>query len=189
MLAHFLFQAGYKLTQDEIVHLAWLSNVALLIAGVGLVSRSALLVAMALVSAGMLHLLWLVDCVGWLLAGWMPVGAAEYLREADGWGWAATSYHLYMLPVLGAIAWRERVYHRWAMPAAMSLSLGLTLLSRWFLPEAANINFAQRVAVDFPGAGAGPGIALVDWVNGLPAAVYVAVICVGQWVLLMLPVA
>jgi len=162
--------------------MVWISHVSLLVAGLGLVLNSTLLVAAALTAVGVLHGLWLIDSLSGLLFGWFPLGGTRYLLVADPWTRAATAHHFYLAPLLFVILWRHRAYPWTAWPLASGLFLVLSLLSRASGSPALNVNWAFRVG------------AVEDWwlvvaINSLSTVSYLVVLNAGAAVVLFLPVA
>jgi len=175
LCAHALLQAGLKLSAGSPGQLLWVCHVSLLLGGVALLCRSRLWLTTSLLLCAVVHVLWWGDLAGWAALGAPPLGIVAYLQKADALAWLGTSYHLYTLPVLGAVAWRAQVFHRQAVPSAMALSLVLLVVSRALTPAELNINRAFAVGVD--------AVPLARGLDALPGNVYLLALGVAFWAL------
>ncbi len=182
LLVHFAIIVAIKLRTGNGAELFWISHVALLMAGVGLVWGSPVLWTAALTNIFMLHILWLFDFFGWLIAGWFPLGGCEYMIAAGTATWFATLHHFYLLPLLLLLFARQRRYSLEAPLTATAVFVYLTIVSRAFLPAGVNVNFAFRVT----SATRNP-VSL--WVNSLPDAAYLPAVNAVAVCLFFLPVA
>ncbi len=180
-LGHFALQALIKLGQEQPEQILWISHVGLLVAGLGLVLRSRLLIATALIQLFMLHTLWLIDVAVWQSFGIFPLGAVVYLNGADTWTWIGTSYHFYCVPALAIIVWRWRIHERAALLVAVTLSLALIVLSRAIVPPEANVNWAFGIETDKP-------IHALTLLNDLPGNLYMLALAAFATFLLFIPV-
>ncbi len=165
LLAHFALVCGVKIAAGRAGDIAWMSHVGLLMAALGLLGRSSLLIAAALINVLALHGLWLADCLTWLATGRFPLGITNYLPHADAWTWLSTLHHFYLAPLLLVVTYRTGERRPEALLLAIAVYLALTLFSHAALPVAANINYAFRVPVAH-------GVWLVDWGNQQPGAIY-----------------
>jgi hypothetical protein len=182
LLAQFLFVCAHKLARGVAVELFWMSHACLLLAALGLLLRKSWLVGAALTGIGVLHTLWVIDAVAWLLTGEYPLTFANYLHDLDALGWVGTSHHFYLAPLLLWVVIRERNYTWAALATTMAVYAALTVFSRFALPEADNVNRAWQIA-------GGPRLALADWVNGLPLVPYLLVLNLLTTAFVFLPVA
>jgi hypothetical protein len=79
----------------------WCCNLAMILCSLGILLNNNLLIAASFVGISMDQLMWYVDCIGYLIIGKFPVGAAKYLI------WPQTSFtkkitcthHLWFLPL------------------------------------------------------------------------------------------
>lgn len=180
-LGHFALQALIKLGQEQPEQILWISHVGLLVAGLGLVLRSRLLIATALIQLFMLHTLWLIDMAVWQSSGMFPLGAVVYLNDADLWTWIGTSYHFYCVPALVITAWRWKIHERAALLVAITLSLALIVLSRAVVPPEANVNWAYGIETAKP-------IHALTLLNDLPGNLYMLALAGFATFLLFVPV-
>ena len=145
LLADFAIVCSIKSAYDSGSEIWWMSHVGLLIAGLGFVGRSSMLLSTALISIFVLHSLWLVDCLVWLVADQFVLGVTTYLQDARLGVWVATAHHFYLVPLLLISVLDSRRCPRASFPAAVALFIFLSLISRAFLAPADNVNFAFRV--------------------------------------------
>ncbi len=169
LLADFLIVCAIKVGKDIAGDIWWMSHMGLLIAAAGFLHRSVLLIGTALISVFVLHSLWLVDCVVWLLTGHFVLGVTHYLDGAGLGVWVATAHHFYLVPLLLISVLGCRRCPRASFPAAVALFLTLSLISRGFLAPANNVNFAFHVDTSLDWA-------FLDWANRLPGPVYLMVL-------------
>lgn len=181
MLVHLAFQTTLKVINGTPEQVFWLSCAVLLLGGAGLLVRNSLLVQTAVAAGLMLHILWITDALSWILFGMIPLGVAGYLPHASAVEWLGTSYHFYAMPTLLVVAMRQRMSNPLVAPASLALVFVLTVGSRAMLPPAANINCAFELSF-------GRTIYALDWINRLPAPVYLLVISLGVWATLMMPI-
>jgi len=185
MLAHFVCLCALKLTRSIEGEILWVSHASLLITGLGLLLRSGLLVGVAFISIALLHTLWLLDAAGGILLGRFPLGFTSYLASADPLTIAATSHHVYLLPVT---AWwlltRRGTAQRASAAEAVivgSLLFGLlTTAGRAFVPSALNVNFAHAFMPDVR-------VPILIWFNGLPTPAYLVVHLAVCTLILLIP--
>jgi hypothetical protein len=165
LLVHFVVVCAVKISSGRGEEILWMSHVGLLMAGLGLVSRSVLMATTALTCVLVLHGLWLLDCLCWWTFGVFPLGATNYLVHADAWDWVATAHHFYLAPLLVVIVLRHRQWPDETLLGATAAYLFLSAISRAVTTPAANINYAFGVltALDHP---------LVDLANRLPGSLY-----------------
>jgi hypothetical protein len=165
LVVHFAAICVIKASSGRPEEIGWLSHMGLLLAGGGLLLRSALPVATALTCVLVLHGIWVFDAVSWMVCGAFPIGVATYLPEANVWDWVATLHHFYLAPVLLFLIARARVWPEESLPAAMVVYLALTVFSRAAIAPAANINYAfgVRTALRHP---------WVEIANHLPGSWY-----------------
>ena len=169
MLGHFAVVCAIKLATGVAGEILWMSHVGLLLAGTGLVLGRPLLVATALIDILMLHGLWLADCATWWTTGVFPLGITRYLGDATWSTWVATAHHFYLAPLLLVIVRRRAVRAPDTYLAALAASLILTAASRAAVRPALNVNYAFGVNITLP-------VALVEWGNAQPGAVYLLVL-------------
>ena len=89
LLVNFAVVCALKIIHGIAGDILWMSNLGLLIAGIGFVRRSTVVVCTALIGIGVFHGIWLVDCLTWLFSGGLPLGVTSYLQGADMSVWAA----------------------------------------------------------------------------------------------------
>jgi len=147
----------------------WLCHVSLLLAGLGLVTQSARLVATAFTAIAVPHAFWLVDSLSGLVLGWFPLGATTYILTTDTWTRIATAHHFYLAPLLFVIVWRHGLFSEAALPGASVLFLLLSVASRVAGSPALNVNYAFFAvpAASHP---------FVAWLNGLGPISYLLVL-------------
>ena len=160
----------------------WMSHVALLMAGIGLLSGRRVLTSGALVAVVVPHTVWLIDAAGVLLGRGSPMGITRYLEGAELGVWLGTLHHFYLLPLLLIITLRWRLWHRGALLMAVSVGVLMTFLSRVLLSPESNVNYAYNMlgAVDHP---------LIRAMNGLPAPLYLLALFVVVCGFMYLPTA
>lgn len=167
-LAQFVIVCAVNLASGTPARIWWISHVALVIAGAGLIIGRTLPVAAALVLVLFLHAVWLLDCGTWLVTGIFPLKVTAHLADAGAWRWIATLHHFYFAPLLLVLLWRRTGGVLAALPVAAAVYAGLTILARVLLPAQENINYAFTTpGFDHP---------IVRWGNGLPAAEYLLVL-------------
>lgn len=165
LLADFAIVGAIKISFGVAGEILWLSHMGLLIAGIGLLSRSPFLTCTSLISIFAVHSLWLVDCLVWLVTGDFVLGVTDYLEDADLGTWVATAHHFYLIPLLVVVVLCGRQCPKGSLPGAAAVYLTLSLISRGFLEPGDNVNFAFRVAT-------GLNWPLLRWVNELPGPLY-----------------
>lgn len=165
LLLHFATIVAIKVSTGQEPELLWISHVALLMAGVGLVVGSWMLWTAALTSVFLVHVLWLFDLSCWIVLGWFPLQACHYLAEGGIATWIATLHHFYLIPVLLILFLRQRQYSLEAPLIASAVFVYLTIVCRAFLPPGSNINFAYEMT----SATRNP---VTLWLNSLPDAMY-----------------
>lgn len=173
LLVHFVGLVVLKSSRGLGFELLWISHASLLLGGVAMLIGSARLVAAAFASIAVLHAIWIFDAACGVLLGRFPLGLTTYLLSADAAVLAATSHHLYLVPVLGL--WLARRGPGCDEPgilgcAALSSAMFviLTLACRLLTPAPPNINFSHAVA---PGS----EIAVLRWFNRQSGAVYLPI--------------
>ena len=181
LLANFVIVCAIKIGYGIAGDIWWMSHVGLLLAAVGFLRRSALLICTALISVLALHSLWLVDYVVWLLTGHFVLGVTKYLDGAEFGVWVATAHHFYLAPLLLITLCHCRRCPRASFPVAVALFVSLSLISRSLLAPANNVNFAFRVDT-------GLDLALLDWVNRLPGSAYLVALNAAVAAGFLLPV-
>ncbi len=169
LILNFFIVVVAKYQLGRVQELLWLSHVALIMAGIGLVSGKRLLVSTALTCIFLPHLLWLFDFLWFLLFGVNPIGITDYLKNSNIWIWVGTLHHLYLLPLLAALVLYHGRFPRHTFLVSISIYCYLTLLSRLLLHPVFNVNYAFRF---FPGFNA----PLLDWLNQLPVSLYLITI-------------
>ena len=165
LLADFAIVCSIKSAYDSGSEIWWMSHVGLLIAGLGFVGRSSMLISTALISIFVLHSLWLVDCLVWLVTDQFVLGVTTYLQDARLGVWVATAHHFYLVPLLLISVLDSRRCPRASFPAAVALFIFLSLISRAFLAPADNVNFAFRVDTSLDWT-------FLYWINHLPPYTY-----------------
>ncbi|GMU22956.1 MAG: hypothetical protein AMXMBFR13_30400 [Phycisphaerae bacterium] len=182
LLCHFAGLCTIKLAFGITHEIWWMSHLALLLGGAGLLLRSVPVVATALTAILMPHIIWLVDCVGWLASGEFPLGMTCYLANANIWTWIGTMHHFYLGPLLAWAVLRHGQYPARALANAVIIYLYLVIGCRALLSPAANVNFSYGL----PGQFDWPA---VHWVNRLPGAVYLLVVTAFMSLAMFLPTA
>ncbi|HPD28636.1 MAG TPA: hypothetical protein PLL20_01480 [Phycisphaerae bacterium] len=170
LLLHFAYVVGLiNLVRQSPGEVLWLCHISLLLAGLGLVTQSVRLVAIACTAVALPHTFWLIDSLSGLLLGWFPLGATAYILTTDTWTRIATAHHFYLAPLLLVIVWRHGSFSRLALPAASLLFLLLSVTCRVAVSPALNVNYAFFAvpAADHP---------FVTWVNSLDAIPYLLLI-------------
>jgi hypothetical protein len=180
MILHFVTICAIKFAQGLPGEILWVSHIALLIGGIGLLLSCPLLVAAALLNVLILHGLWLVDCGTWLATGSFPLGITTHLRDADMASWIATAHHFYLVPLLLCVARRRWVRSREALLTAVAVFLFLTALSRAFTDPALNVNFVFGARVGFP-------VPFFQWGNLQHASLYMVGLNAFVLVFMLMP--
>ncbi len=180
LLVNFAVVCALKIIHGMAGDILWMSHLGLLIAGIGFVRRSTVVVCTALIGIGVFHGIWLVDCLTWLFSGVWPLGVTSYLQGADMSVWAATAHHFYLAPLLVAMVWRHKDCPKVSLVAAIGLFLLLSVLSRAFLTPAENVNYAFRVETDLDWK-------ILEWANNLPAVGYLLMVNVFVSVVFFVP--
>ena len=180
LLGHFAVVCAIKAATGATGQIVWLSHFGLLIAGVGLIVRSPMLIAVAFVDVLVLHGIWLVDCICGLAGGTHPLGVTSYLNHADIWDWIATAHHFYLAPLLIVLIHRQRSFPVEALPAAVAVYLILTVISRGVLSPADNINYAWGVPV-------AEYLPLIAWGNQRDGSFYLVGLNAFVFVYMLLP--
>jgi len=180
MLAHFGLIVAVKIATGVAGEILWMSHIGLLLAAVGLLLDSPLLVATALIDVLVLHGLWLTDCIAWMLTGVFPLGITTYLRTAGAATWAATAHHFYLVPLLLGIVRPRAVRTPDTLLAAIAVYLLLTVISRACVQPALNVNFA--FGVNF-----GPQVPLLEWGNRQPGTIYLPLLNAFVAVVMLTP--
>ncbi len=165
LLVDFVVVCTIKVSTGVPGAILWLSHIGLLVAALGFLRRSVLLITAALIGVFVLHTLWLADCITWLASGTFPLGVTSYLADADVWAWVATAHHFYLAPLLIVTVWHYGQCPRAALSTAVGLFACLTILSRALLDPVGNVNFAFEVATSLDWA-------IFGWVNRLPVILY-----------------
>jgi hypothetical protein len=142
---HVALLVALKASRGLEPELLWISHVALSIAAVGFLIRSAPLLAIAFVSIAALHTTWMLDFAIGMTTGSFPVGMAMYLPAADVWTWIATSHHAYLTPLLAITLRKREARVMRTFCGAFFVFLYLAIVSRFFLDPALNVNRAHRV--------------------------------------------
>lgn len=180
LLVQFVVVCAIKFAKGLGWEILWMSHVSLLMTAVGLLVCSTFLIRTAFVAIFMLHTLWLVDCLSWMVAGVSPLSITAYLAEADVWMWVATSHHFYLAPLLAVLVYRSRGLQAECLLAAICLYLVLTLACRTFSTSTLNVNYAFGVLSSVR-------TAFIDWVNLQRGPVYLLVLNGGVTVLFFVP--
>lgn len=173
LLAHFGLQAWVKWDGGAIGEMLWLSNVALLMAAVGLLWGRVSAVAVALLWVGVPHAVWAIDFAGLAVTGESRLGVLAYWPASDAWVRLGTAYHLYLGPVLLAVIARRGVALRPWLPAAAVLFLVLAVLSRLLVAPALNVNWVYHAELR-------SGFGLIDHFNAIPDGVYLLALTAGM---------
>jgi hypothetical protein len=158
----------------------WMSHVALLVGGTGLLLRSPILMSTALAGVLVPHALWIVDWICGFGFGVHPLGVTHYLHDAGVLMWVKTLHHFYLVPALLWAVALERRYAAGLVPTAVGLFIVLTLVSRLLLPPASNVNDAFQILprVDSP---------LIAWLNQLDGWRFMVVLNAGAFFVVVLP--
>lgn len=125
--------------------LLWFCHISLALAAVGCLTCSKLLKATALTNVCVLHSLWIFDFAVGYTSGTFPLGFSAYVQDLDFWGWTASVHHLYLLPVLLWMFWREREYPRETWLLSATLFVLAMLASRSLLSPAQNVNYSYFI--------------------------------------------
>jgi hypothetical protein len=166
---------------DTLDGLWWVSCVALLVAVAGLLIRSTLYISTALTMIGVTHTMWLLDAAAGLTTGFHPFGATSYLHDADVWKLIATSYHVFLLPMLLWVTVRLRAFDRNAFVASIIVFFGLSMISRFVLDDVTNVNYAHAIFPNIENAA-------IARINRLSAPLYLLILNASMVGVLFLPV-
>ncbi|MAE64312.1 MAG: hypothetical protein CMJ18_08560 [Phycisphaeraceae bacterium] len=142
LLAHYALLVGLKAQSGTMQELWWNSHVSLVVAGIGLLAGSTLLVTVPLTATLIAHFAWVVDAAIGLSTGTFPLNMSAYLAQTGPLTWIGTSHHVYLSPVLLAVILRHGHYPATTMPLALLMIAALTLISRYALDPWRNINSA-----------------------------------------------
>ncbi len=177
LLMHFAVVCAIKIARGVGEEILWFSHVALMLAGIGLVRRSALLPAVSLTLVLVLEGLFLLDWVSGLLFQVYPLNATGHLKDENLWGWIATAHHFYLVPLLLVLVTRSGRYPARSLSFALSLAVSLIVVSRLWLPPSINVNYAYGLLL-------GVNHPVLLWVNGLSEGPYLLAISVIALILL-----
>ncbi len=158
----------------------WMSHVALVLGGTGLLLRSPLLTAAALTGVLVPHAIWLTDYLGGTFFGVHPLGVTCYMDDAGPLTWAKTLHHFYLVPVLLAAIARHEQYPAALVPTVLILFVVLAVVSRLLLPAASNVNSAFQFLPMVRSSS-------IVWTNHLPAVNYVVVMNAGALLVFIMP--
>ncbi|MCA9145143.1 MAG: hypothetical protein H6823_03795 [Planctomycetaceae bacterium] len=145
LAAHFLFACLVKVWDGTPWQLLWFCHISLALAAIGCLASSKLLKATALTNVCVLHSLWILDFAAGSSTGTFPLGLSAYVQDLDLWGWAASVHHLYLLPLLFWMFWREREYPREAWLLSATLFVLVMLASRALLSPGQNVNYSYFI--------------------------------------------
>jgi hypothetical protein len=143
LLLHWAALVYDRITHQFVFNLFWVSNLALLLAAIGLVLRSNILQSGALVSVLFGHAVWAYDVIILALTGNAPLSYSSYFFELSLSGKLLTSHHLYLAPTLLIILWSQRKISKYGWIVASLLFVFATLSSFFILPEEYNLNCAH----------------------------------------------
>lgn len=149
LLFHFTATCIIKFDKGLGDDILWMSHMALLFAGLGLVLQRPWLVAAALTGILFTHALWLFDLLAWVCGFGFPLNITHYMESAPLSTWISTGHHLYLLPLLLWIVLRDGRYPAMALPATLMIFALLTLVSWWFTDPARNVNRVHGIVPDF----------------------------------------
>jgi len=172
LLVHFAAVCAVKVAKGRPEEILWMSHVGLLLAGLGLVGRSALLVCTALLCILLLHALWVFDCVSWWIGGSFPLGITGYLEEADTWVWLGTAHHFYLAPLLVVLVLVRRSMPRHSLPSRdREGAVALTRQSPLPCGRGSEQAVARpTIAGPFPAAALPAAVAVYLWLSVLSRA-------------------
>lgn len=179
LLVNFALVAGVCIALGAQEQIWWMSNVALLMGGAGLLLRSPLLTCMALAGVLVPHFIWVVDCTIGFTLGVHPAGVTQYLHDAGPLMWLKTLHHFYLAPILLAVVRSRRVYPAELIPCMLLLFAVLTTASR-LLPAESNVNSAYAFLPLVKSAS-------IEWTNALPPFNYIVVMNAGAFLLFVMP--
>lgn len=179
-LLQFVVVCAIKAHKELAWEILWMSHASLLLAAIGLLTRSMVLVGTAYVAIFSLHTLWLIDCFTWMITGHSPLAITAYLASADPWVWVATSHHFYLAPILATLVYRARTLPRESLLGAVAMYLLLTVVCRALSTSTLNVNYAHGVLSQLR-------LGVVDWLNLLPGTAYLLMLNLGVTVLFFLP--
>lgn len=136
LLLHFAYVFSViNLLRQAPGEVLWLCHVSLLLAGLGLVTQSTRLLAIAFTAVAVPHAFWLADSLSGLLLGRFPLEATAHMLTTDTWNRIATEHHFYLAPLLFVIVWRHHLFSEAALPGASVLFLLLSTASRVAIAE------------------------------------------------------
>lgn len=140
----------------------WGCNVAILLAGVGMLARSRAVVGTAVCVVAFPHFMWWVDVAAWLATGSFPLGTAEYISwdATPRLELATTTHHVWFIPLChallrgnGGMPWRS--WPRAFCVTAVIGAMGLLFPKEVILPDGTpfylNVNMAHEFWADIKG--------------------------------------
>lgn len=158
----------------------WMSNVALVMGGTGLLLRSPILTMTALAGVFVPHVLWVTDCVSGFALGVHPLGVTMYLHDADALVWFKTLHHFYLVPMLMWAVLKDRRYPSALVPTVLGMFAILAIVSRLLLPATSNVNSAFAFLPGVPSPS-------LTWFNAFPAWRFVMVMIAGSLFMIVMP--
>jgi len=145
LVGHFIYSIVYCIIKQSPEELFWISHIASLLGGIGILKNSRMLISVSLISLFIHHLFWVFETLIWLIAGKFPFGTTYYLLNADIWLWLQVANHFYAVPVLLFVAYKKGGISKNSWIGSGVLFGILILISYYFLPPAANVNCAHAL--------------------------------------------
>ncbi|MFB3905744.1 MAG: hypothetical protein ACE15E_20035 [Acidobacteriota bacterium] len=145
LVAHFVYVAVRGVATGHPENCFWLSHLATLVGGIGILLASPLLVSVALVCLLEGHLVWVSDVVSKWVIGYRWLGITSYLDRATWADWLQTVNHFITVPALLFVAVTRTGVRRGAWRGAALLYGFLLIISATLLPAQPNINSAYRL--------------------------------------------
>lgn len=145
LVGHFIYSIVYCIIKKSPEELFWISHVASLLGGIGILKNSRVLISISLISLFIHHLFWVFETLAWLISGKFPFGTTYYLQNADIWLWLQVINHFYAVPVLLFAAYQKGGIVKNAWIGSGVLFGILILISYIFLPPASNVNCAHAL--------------------------------------------
>eukprot|EP00696_Hemimastix_kukwesjijk_P014213 gnl/Hemi2/28151_TR9295_c0_g1_i1.p1 gnl/Hemi2/28151_TR9295_c0_g1~~gnl/Hemi2/28151_TR9295_c0_g1_i1.p1 ORF type:complete len:294 (-),score=77.21 gnl/Hemi2/28151_TR9295_c0_g1_i1:35-868(-) len=134
VLFYYCFLVWFRFSQRGwcgVKELFWICNISCVALPLGLAVGSPFLVSTAMTATFLVHSMWVVDVGCYLVAGFFPLGNAAYVAW-PGTSWveiAATSHHVWFVPLCCLVLHRNGAYDSRGWFAAVTLMIPIVVLS------------------------------------------------------------
>jgi len=145
LIIHWILLVIARTRSDFLANLFWVSHLALLLAGIGFILKSNLLLTGSLISVVIVHGFWIYDFLVLLITGNSPLDYASYFPMLTIYGKFLTIHHIYLIPLLLVALWRQKKVSICGWLVASVLFAFSTIASFLFLSKEYNINCAHYI--------------------------------------------